>query len=132
MSWGLRGVVAGETAISTVADGHGLYYRGYEVSELCARASFDETAYLLLRGELPTKGELADYRHYLASLAELPETVEGSLRLLPESAHPMDVLCNAVSQLGVAAPEKEITPEISSSGIRKTTRTTTRSTGSLA
>src|SRR5437588_415594 len=50
---GLEGVIAGETAISTVVDG--LRYRGYPVTELCQRSSFDEVAFLLLRGEMPAE-----------------------------------------------------------------------------
>src|SRR5262245_14383992 len=53
---GLEGVLAGETAISTVTDG--LSYRGYSVGELAEKCSFDEVAYLLLHGELPTKRQL--------------------------------------------------------------------------
>src|SRR5205823_15004939 len=59
---GLAGVVAGETVISTVGkEGKGLTYRGYSIHELAAQASFEEVAYLLLYGHLPTQSELAAY-----------------------------------------------------------------------
>ena len=56
---GLEGVIAGETAISTIVDG--LRYRGYAVAELCERCTFDEVAYLLLHGDLPTARHLAEF-----------------------------------------------------------------------
>ena len=62
---GLEGVIAGETAISTVEGG--LRYRSYPVTELCQRSNFDEVAYLLLHGELPNKGELAGFQKRVAA-----------------------------------------------------------------
>ena len=58
---GLEGVVAGETAISTIAGGSGLRYRGYAIEDLAREASFEEVAYLILHGELPTSGALSDF-----------------------------------------------------------------------
>ena len=70
---GLRGQVAGQTALSTVGqEGAGLTYRGYDVRELAADAQFEEVAYLLLYGELPTKTQLADYTAKLKTLRDLP------------------------------------------------------------
>ena len=66
---GLRGQVAGQTALSTVGqEGAGLTYRGYDVRELAAEARFEEVAYLLLYGELPTKTQLAAYTAKLQKL----------------------------------------------------------------
>ncbi|MET0125848.1 MAG: citrate/2-methylcitrate synthase, partial [Pseudomonas caspiana] len=66
---GLRGQVAGQTALSTVGQtGAGLTYRGYDVKELAAEARFEEVAYLLLYGELPTQAQLDGY---LAKLKKL-------------------------------------------------------------
>ena len=76
----LRGVSAGETAIATVgAEGHSLRYRGYDVVELAAASTFEEVAYLLLRGELPKAAELDAYRQRLAGLRELPAVLRDVL-----------------------------------------------------
>src|SRR5262249_24371476 len=72
---GLRGVSAGQTAIATVGDGHGLRYRGYDVVELAAHATFEEVAYLLLRGELPSARELDAFRATLRARRDLPRAL---------------------------------------------------------
>ena len=61
---GLEGVIAGETGISTVDDG--LHYRGYSVEELASHSTFEETAYLILYGELPNRADLAAFQKRLA------------------------------------------------------------------
>jgi 2-methylcitrate synthase/citrate synthase II len=94
---GLEGVVAGETAISTVADG--LSYRGYPVPELAEKAGFDEVAYLLLQGELPTAKQLADFQKRVAVARRLPEPLRELLKALPRWTPPMDALRSAVSVL---------------------------------
>src|SRR5947209_3803518 len=94
---GLEGVIAGETAISTVAGG--LSYRGYPVTELAERASFDEVAYLLLHGDLPTAGQLADFQKRVAVARRLPEPLRDLLKALPRWTPPMDALRSAVSVL---------------------------------
>ena len=59
---GLEGVIAGESAIATVGkEGVGLNYRGYSIEDLAAKSSFEEVAYLLIYGKLPTSSELAAY-----------------------------------------------------------------------
>ncbi|RMO62007.1 Citrate synthase, partial [Pseudomonas amygdali pv. eriobotryae] len=71
---GLRGQVAGQTALSTVGmAGAGLTYRGYDVRDLAAEARFEEVAYLLLYGELPDKAELSAYMDKLKGLRDLPQ-----------------------------------------------------------
>lgn len=103
---GLAGVVAGRTALSTVGkEGCGLTYRGYSIEDLAAQATFEEVAWLLLRGELPTAQQLADYRTRLQSLRELPSALKAVLEELPETAHPMDVLRTGCSALGCMEPE---------------------------
>ena len=63
---GLRGQVAGQTALSTVGkEGKGLTYRGYAIEELSEKASFEEVAYMLLYGNLPNQSELSDYKEKL-------------------------------------------------------------------
>jgi 2-methylcitrate synthase len=103
---GLAGVVVGRTAIATVGQaGSGLTYRGYEIDELAERATFEEVAWLLTRGRLPTAAELEGYRERLRGLRELPEPLRTVLEALPASAHPMDVLRTGVSVLGCLEPE---------------------------
>ena len=111
MAEALRATVAGSTSICTVADGHGLYYRGYEISDLCAHASFDEVAHLLLRGSLPASAELAAWRARAAGATRLPAPLARFLRQLPESADPMAVMQAAACQCGIAEPEAAWTPE---------------------
>jgi 2-methylcitrate synthase/citrate synthase II len=94
---GLEGVIAGETAISTVAGG--LRYRGYPVTELAEKATFDEVAYLLLYGELPTVQQLADFQKRIATARCLPGPLINLLGAIPRGASSMDVLRSAVSIL---------------------------------
>jgi citrate synthase len=94
---GLEGVIAGETAISTVTEG--LRYRGYPVPELAEHCSFDEVAYLLLHGELPNARQLADFRKRVAVARRLPEPLRDLLKALPRWTPPMDALRSAVSVL---------------------------------
>jgi citrate synthase len=102
---GLEGVIAGETAISTVEGG--LRYRGYPVTELAEKASFDEVAYLLIHGELPTSRQLTDFQKRLAAARQIPEPLRDLLRALPPKTTPMDALRSAVSILAHFDPEGE-------------------------
>jgi len=96
---GLEGIIAGETAISTIEGD--LLYRGYSVEDLARQASFEETAFLLLYGELPTAGELAALRGRWCDDAErVPHEVLEALRLLPTTAPMMDVMRTTASLLG--------------------------------
>lgn len=100
---GLEGVIAGETAVSTI-DG-GLLYRGYEVEELAARSSFEETAYLLLYGELPARQAFAQFRSRLQAAAILPREIVDTLRRLPPASSMMDVMRTGASLLGHWDPD---------------------------
>jgi len=103
---GLRGQVAGQTALSTVGQaGAGLTYRGYDVRELAAEARFEEVAYLLLYGELPTKTELSAYMSKLQGLRDLPQALKEVLERIPAETHPMDVMRTGASMLGTLEPE---------------------------
>lgn len=103
---GLRGQVAGETALCTVGKtGTGLTYRGYDISDLAAGATFEEVVYLLLYGQLPNERQLLDYRNQLKSLRSLPQELTDTLEKIPASSHPMDVLRTGVSVLGNLEPE---------------------------
>lgn len=106
---GLAGVVAGETAICTVGkEGMGLNYRGYSIDDLAAQATFEEVAYLLLYGKLPTARELADYREDLQHQRELPPELRAVLDQIPAGTHPMDVMRTGCSMLGTLEPEGPI------------------------
>ena len=103
---GLAGVVAGQTAISTVGkEGVGLTYRGYAIEELAAQATFEEVAYLLIYGTLPNREELESYRQRLIARRELPAALKTVLELLPADTSPMDVLRTGCSVLGCLEPE---------------------------
>src|SRR5215510_13348647 len=100
---GLEGVIAGETAISTVTGG--LRYRGYPVTELAAKRSMEDVAHLLLHGELPTPAQSAEFEKRLAAAARLPAQVSAFLKEAPKAAASMDVLRTAVSMLALHDPE---------------------------
>ena len=98
---GLRGQIAGKSAICTVAMGHsGLTYYGYEVDDLADNCTFEEVAYLLFNGELPNQAQLTAYQQKLAGLRDLPQPLKEVLERIPASAHPMDVMRTGVSFLG--------------------------------
>ena len=103
---GLRGQSAGETALCTVGkEGAGLTYRGYTIEELASKAEFEEVAYLLLYGELPTRAQLDAYRSRLTSMRALPDELKTVLKLVPKDTHPMDVMRTGCSMLGNLEPE---------------------------
>src|SRR5215469_16029151 len=105
-SAGLRGQAVGSTEIATVGkEGVGLTYRGYAIEELADHASFEEVAYLLIRGALPKQTELDSFRLRLKQKRQLPEALRKVLELIPADAHPMDVLRTACSFLGTLEPE---------------------------
>ena len=103
---GLRGQVAGNTALSTVGKtGKGLTYRGYAIEELAEKATFEEVAYMLLYGSLPTQSEYDAYSAKLKSFRSLPEALKEVLERIPQTAHPMDVMRTGCSMLGNLEPE---------------------------
>ncbi len=98
---GLRGQVAGKTALSTVGvSGSGLTYRGYDVKDLAENCVFEEVAYLILKGKLPNQAELDDYKRKLKGLRGLPQALKDVLERIPADAHPMDVIRTGCSMLG--------------------------------
>lgn len=103
---GLAGVTAGATHICTVGkEGAGLTYRGYDIYDLADNASFEEVAFLLLHGHLPTQSELDDYIAKLKANRGLPDALKNVLERIPADAPPMDVLRTGVSFLGNIEPE---------------------------
>lgn len=102
---GLAGVVADVTAISKVnPETNSLLYRGYPVQELAANCTFEEVAWLLWKGELPTGEQLAAFETLERSLRHLDPGVKRAIDDLPLTAHPMDVVRTAVSVLGALDP----------------------------
>jgi 2-methylcitrate synthase len=102
---GLAGVVADTTAISKVnPDTNSLLYRGYPVQELAAHCTFEQVAYLLWHGELPTPEQLADLEGTGRAQRALAPAVRAAIDLVPTTAHPMDVLRTAVSVIGACDP----------------------------
>ena len=103
-SAGLAGVVAGETAVSTVGkSGAGLTYRGYPIEELAAHSTYEECAFLLIHGELPNAVRLDEYRRALHAHRGLSAALRGVLEAMPAACHPMDVLRTACSFAGAEA-----------------------------
>jgi 2-methylcitrate synthase len=104
----LSGVTAGNTALCTVGKtGNDLHYRGYDILDVATTCEFEEIAYLLVHGKLPTVAELKGYKAKLRSLRGLPAAVKAVLECLPASAHPMDVMRSGASALGCVLPEKD-------------------------
>jgi 2-methylcitrate synthase len=104
----LSGVTAGNTALSTVGvAGNDLHYRGYDILEIANTCEFEEIAFLLVHGKLPTRAELDGYKLKLKSLRGLSTVVRAALETLPAAAHPMDVLRTGCSVLGCVLPERD-------------------------
>ena len=109
---GLRGQSAGSTALCTVGKtGAGLTYRGYDMVELAEKASFEEVAYLLLKGKLPNQAELDSYIAKLKTLRGLPDALKTVLEQIPASAHPMDVMRTGCSMLGNLETETDFSQQ---------------------
>jgi citrate synthase/2-methylcitrate synthase len=105
---GLAGVVVDYTAISKVnSDSNSLLYRGYPVQELAARCSFEEVAFLLWHGELPTLEELAEFTHRERAGRPLGPALKKVIDFLPVATHPMDVCRTAASVMGARHPLAE-------------------------
>jgi len=110
---GLAGVTAGATALCTVGqEGAGLTYCGYDIYDLADNATFEEVAYLLLRGKLPTRAELDGFIAKIKSLRGLPDALKTVLEMVPANAHPMDVLRTGVSFLGNIEAEGDFANQI--------------------
>jgi 2-methylcitrate synthase len=105
---GLSGIVAGNTALCTVGrSGNDLHYRGYDILDVADVCEFEEIAYLIVHGKLPTRAELRNYKAKLVALRGLPASVKAALEALPAASHPMDVMRTGVSAMGCVLPEKD-------------------------
>ncbi|GAB4145046.1 MAG: citrate synthase [Planctomycetaceae bacterium] len=105
---GLKGVLAADSTICRVKgeDGH-LIYRGYNIDDLAEKSSFEEVAYLLLKGQLPTQSELETFKGLLAEDSCLNDAETAFLKSLPKDVIPMAALRSAVSVSGLYDPEAE-------------------------
>lgn len=109
---GLRGHIAGETALCTVGKtGTGLTYCGYDITELAEQTIFEEVAHLILYGHLPDSNELARYKLKLCSLRPLPDALKKMLELIPKDAAPMEVMRTGCSMLGNLEPESDFSEQ---------------------
>lgn len=109
---GLAGIVAGDSAICLCsADEESLLYRGYSIQDLATHASFEEVAWLLLRGELPKADELKAYKQKLKGMRDLPPALKKILEQIPANANLMDVLRTGCSALGTIEQETRETPQ---------------------
>jgi 2-methylcitrate synthase len=105
---GLAGVVVDVTAVSKVnPETNSLLYRGYPVQELAAKCSFEQVAWLLWHGELPSDSELAEFTAAERAGRALAPDVKAAIDLTSLSSHPMDVVRTAVSVLGANDPQAE-------------------------
>jgi len=107
---GLRGILVDTTSIATVGKEGTLTYRGYRIEELAEESTFEEVAYLLLRGELPTRMQLDAYKARLRGLRILPTPLREALERIPDEGNPMavmDVLRTGCSFLGTLEPETD-------------------------
>jgi citrate synthase len=120
---GLEGVIASETEMSAIDGERGiLIYEGYNIIDLAAHASFEEIAYLLWYGKLPTKEEFKDFNEVLVSNRGIPEPVMNVIKTAPKTALPMDILRSAVSLLGLYDPDAADSSQ--EANLRKTNRLT--------
>jgi len=102
---GLAGVPATRSKIGLIDGKKGqLSYRGFPISELAAHASYEEVAYLLLRGRLPTGSELESFVAELRSHRRLKFRIIDLLKTLPDTGHPMDALAASLSAVGMFYP----------------------------
>lgn len=98
---GLEGAISNESTIGYVDGEKGwLVYRGYNIFDLAEHSTYEETAYLLLFGHLPTKKELDGFKSKLVGYREIPKQVIDILKALPKQVHPMAALRTGIAALG--------------------------------
>lgn len=122
---GLEGVIAGQTAVSNITerDGAGvLEYRGYRIEDLASRATYEETAFLLLHGDLPNREQLRAFDERLRASRELPRPLLELLRQIPPEVNSMDVLRTAVGVLAHFDPEHDAPATDHAANVRKAER----------
>jgi citrate synthase len=120
---GLEGVIAAETALCDLDGANGrLAYQGYDIADLAGKATYEEVAYLLWHGELPTRSQLDALNAELVAARPLPEALISAYRLLPRDVDPMRVLQLSATMLGVFDPDK--TDNSRAANLRKAIRLT--------
>jgi citrate synthase len=122
---GLEGVIANETAIANIEgkEGEGgLEYRGYRIEDLAENVSFEETAFLLLHGDLPNAAQLREFDARLRAMRQIPEALTELFPKVPASVHPMEVLRTSVSVLAHFDPEDAAPPRDHAANVRKAER----------
>ena len=118
---GLLGIVVDETEVSKVMpEINSLTYRGYAAQDLCAKCKFEEVAYLILNGELPTKKQLKKFEKEERKERKLSKTLLDDIKKFPRKAHPMDVARTAVSIMGLE--DKETKDNSPKANMRKVMR----------
>lgn len=122
---GLEGVIASETAIANIEgkDGAGgLEYRGYRIEDLAGHVSYEETAFLLLHGDLPNRAQLREFDGRLRAARGIPEPLVELYSRIPAHIHPMDVLRSSVSVLAHFDPDVNAAPTDHAANVRKAER----------
>jgi 2-methylcitrate synthase/citrate synthase II len=122
---GLEGVIASESAICNLEGKQGsggLEYRGYAIEDLAGKVSYEETAFLLLHGDLPTRAQLKEFDSRLRHAREIPEPLVTLFRQIPSTIHPMDVLRTSVSVLSHFDPDVNAAPSDHAANVRKAER----------
>ena len=128
---GLLGIVVDETEVSKVMpEINSLTYRGYAAQDLCAKCKFEEVAYLILNGELPSKKQLKDFEKTERKHRNLSKTLIADLKKIPKKAHPMDVARTAVSIMGLE--DKETKDNSPKANMRKAMRIFSKTPVALA
>jgi len=120
---GLEGVIAGISTISEIDSDHSsLEYRGYNVHDLAEKGSYEQTAYLLIYGKLPTKSELSEFKRTLGEERDVPQAVYDVLKALPKDTHPMDMIRTAFSAVAPFDPEYSQPATNDEANVRKAVR----------
>ena len=128
---GLLGIVVDETEVSKVMpEINSLTYRGYAAQDLCAKCKFEEVAYLILNGELPSKKQLKVFEKIERKHRKLSKTLLDDLKKIPKKAHPMDVARTAVSIMGLE--DKETRDNSPKANMRKAMRIFSKTPVALA
>ena len=122
---GLEGVIANETAIANIEGKEGaggLEYRGYRIEDLADKVSYEETAFLLLHGDLPTASQLREFDARLRKMRAVPDALAELYPKIPAAIHPMDVLRTSVSVLSHWDPDVNAPPKDHAANVRKAER----------
>ena len=128
---GLLGIVVDETEVSKVMpEINSLTYRGYAAQDLCAKCKFEEVAYLILNGELPSKKQLKEFEKTERKHRNLSKTLIADIKKIPKKAHPMDVARTAVSIMGLE--DKETKDNSPKANMRKALRIFSKTPVALA